>query len=129
MKRSDVQRQGSLLLIGIVTLAFAWVVWPFLGAIFWAVVLAILLEPIHHRVLAAVRQRRTFAALATVVVFVLVVGVPLAVIGALVLRQATAFYAQVASVQLDFGADLARSAASLRSCIFVNLDAIGLDNF
>jgi predicted PurR-regulated permease PerM len=129
MQRSDLQRNGSLLLIGVVTLAFARVVWPYIGAVFWAVVLAIVLEPVHRHALGWARRQQTLAALLTLVLFLLVGGVPLAIVAALVLRQATAFYTQVASGQIDFGAYLGRVTAALPRWVFDGLDALGLGDF
>lgn len=117
-----------LLLVGM-TLALAWVVWPFAGAIFWAVVLAILFEPLYARLLGFVPRRRTVAALATVLVCIAGVGVPLALLTAMVLRQGASFYADVASRKIDFDAHLQRVTAALPSWVFDALDTLGLGDF
>ena len=39
-------------LVGIATLAFGWVIYPFLGAVFWAVVIAIVFYPLYKWILA-----------------------------------------------------------------------------
>jgi predicted PurR-regulated permease PerM len=51
-----------LLLLIAVSLAFAWILWPFYGAILWAVVFATVFAPVHRRVLASMRQRPNLAA-------------------------------------------------------------------
>ena len=40
-----------LLLLIAVSLAFAWILWPFYGAILWAIVFATVFAPAHRRVL------------------------------------------------------------------------------
>jgi predicted PurR-regulated permease PerM len=44
-RSSPTQDRAFLVLLVIVTLAFAWILWPFYGAIFWATILAILFAP------------------------------------------------------------------------------------
>jgi hypothetical protein len=51
-----------LLLVIAVTLAFAWILWPFFGAVLWAAVLAIVFAPLHRRLLSLMPQRRNLAA-------------------------------------------------------------------
>ena len=41
-----IEHQGFLLLLTTVTLAFAWVLYPFYGAVLWAVVVAVLFAPV-----------------------------------------------------------------------------------
>ena len=45
-----------LILLVAVSLAFAWILWPFYGAILWAVVFATVFAPAHRRLLATMRQ-------------------------------------------------------------------------
>ena len=42
-----------LVLIVAVTLAFAWILWPFYGSVFWGTVLAILFAPPYRRLLTS----------------------------------------------------------------------------
>ena len=51
-----------LLLLIAVSLAFAWILWPFYGAILWAIVFATVFAPAHRGVLSFVRQRPNLAA-------------------------------------------------------------------
>jgi len=83
---------GGLLLLGFV------VVRPFLVAIAWAAILTYVSWPLHMRVVAWSRGRRSWAALATTVTLTLAAGVPLFWLGLLlreeavaVVRDATAF--------------------------------------
>ena len=51
-----------LILLVAVSLSFAWILWPFYGAILWAVVFATVFAPAHRRVLATMRQSPNMAA-------------------------------------------------------------------
>ena len=62
---------GGLLLAGFVVLR------PFLTAIAWAAILSYVSWPLHLRVLARLRGRRTWAALAMTVMLTLALGAPL----------------------------------------------------
>jgi predicted PurR-regulated permease PerM len=50
-----IEHQGFLLLLTAVTLAFAWVLYPFYGAVLWAVVVAVLFAPVHRRLLQSMQ--------------------------------------------------------------------------
>jgi predicted PurR-regulated permease PerM len=108
IKSSESARQGLLsdkaflVLLVAVSLAFAWIVWPFFGAVLWATVLAILFSPLYRRLLRRMRQRRTLAALATVLIILVMVILPSALIGAMLLHEAFGVYDRVQSGELTF---------------------------
>lgn len=108
IKSSESARQGLLsdkaflVLLVAVSLAFAWIVWPFFGAVLWATVLAILFSPLYRRLLGRMRQRRTLAALATVLIILVMVILPSALIGAMLLHEAFGVYGRVQSGELTF---------------------------
>src|SRR5215510_14707897 len=81
-----------LLLVVAVTLAFAWILWPFFGAVLWGTILAILFAPLYRRLLKDMAQKRTLAALSTVTVVLLIVILPLILIGGLLLKEALGVY-------------------------------------
>ena len=85
-----------------VSAAFAWILWPFFGALFWAVVLALLFTPLHRRLSSRLRQRHTLAALATLAIILLIVVLPAAMIAAMLLEEGAAVYEQIQSGELDF---------------------------
>jgi len=53
------------------SLAFAWILWPFYGAVLWGTVAAIVFAPMHRRLLNSMQQRRNLAALLSVLIIVL----------------------------------------------------------
>ncbi len=126
MQRSSPERLWATLLLAVVTLGFGIVVWPFLGSIFWSVILAIVFEPLHARVLVRLGQRRTAAALATLALVVAGVGIPVAIVAALVVRQASGLYAAIASGRIDVGATMQNAADALPHWLLGALDTLGL---
>lgn len=90
-------------LVAVATLAFLWLVAPFSGAILWAVIAAVLFEPLNARVLRAMPRRPGSAAFTTLLVIVLVVVVPAMALAAALVREATAFYARIRTGDIDLG--------------------------
>ena len=75
-----IEHQGFLLLLVAVTLAFAWVLQPFYGAVLWAVVVAVIFTPVYRRLLAAMNGRQSLAAAVTVLIIIAIVILPLAMV-------------------------------------------------
>ncbi len=92
-----------LLLLAAVSLAFAWILWPFSGTLLWGTVIAILFVPLYRRLSTSMRQRRNLAALATVAIIVVIVILPLTLITASLLQEAAAVYARIQSGDLNLG--------------------------
>jgi predicted PurR-regulated permease PerM len=91
-----------LLTVG-VSLAFAWILWPFFGAVLWATVIAILFTPLYRRLSDSMRQRRNLAALATLTIILVLVILPLTLVTASLLQEAAGVYARIQSRDLTLG--------------------------
>lgn len=120
------QNRTLLLLLAIVTLAFAAILWPFNGAVFWGVVLAILFAPLHRRLLRHMPGRPNLAALLTLGLCLLVVILPMAVISVSLVQEAGAAYERVRSGQLNYGAYLQQMLAALPAWVREALDRFHL---
>ena len=83
------QQKTFLLLLALVTVGFGWILLPFFGAVFWGVVFAILFAPLYRRLLGTTRQRPNRAALVTLLSIVVMVILPLSLIGASLVDQAS----------------------------------------
>jgi predicted PurR-regulated permease PerM len=86
---------GWLLLA--VSAAFALIIWPFFGAVLWAVVFAILCAPLFRWLRRAFGGRGSLAAAATLVLIVVVVIVPMIFVTASMVREASALYERIKS--------------------------------
>ena len=125
---SALEDKTFLLLLLLVSLAFFWVLWPFYGAVFWGAVLAILFSGLFLRLLKRLAPRRTLAALLTVLIILVLVILPVAVIGGLLVQEATGVYARVQSGELNFGRYFQQVYSALPAWVTALLDRSGLNN-
>jgi predicted PurR-regulated permease PerM len=125
----DLEDKAFLLLIVAVSLAFGWILWPFHGAVLWAIVFAILFTPLCRRLTRSMQQRRTLAAVATVLIVVLLVILPLALVTASLVREATGVYERIQSGGLSFGRLFQQVLEALPPWATSLLDRFGLTNF
>lgn len=91
-----------LSLIIAVTLAFAWILWPYFGAVLWATVLGIVFAPLYRRLSLGMRRKRTLAALTTLLIVLLIVILPITFITSLFVQEAFSVYDRVQSGELSF---------------------------
>jgi len=115
-------------LVALATVAFAFILWPFMGAVLWAVAIAIVFEPLHGRVREQTGQRAMLAALLTLTLIVLIVILPLILVGMSVVQEAAAAVQMVRSGQIDFGQYLQRMIAALPDWARALLDRLGILN-
>lgn len=109
-----------------VTLAFLWILRPFYGTVLWGVILAIVFAPLYRRLLLAMGQRRTLAALASIAVIVVIVILPLTVITASLLQEGSNLFQRIQSGDLNVGQYLQRVADALPPWITSLLERFGL---
>ncbi|HET9490685.1 MAG TPA: AI-2E family transporter [Methylomirabilota bacterium] len=103
MPLDRIEDKTFLALLIAVSLIFAWILWPFAVAILWATIVAILFAPLNRRLTAAMRQRQTLAALATLAIIVVMVILPLTLITASLVEEAANVYVRIQSGELNFG--------------------------
>lgn len=116
-------------LLLLVTLAFAWILWPFFGAVLWAIVGAILFVPLQRRLTARMGGRRTLAAFVTLLVILLIVILPLAFLSAALVGEATGLYARMKSGEVDFARYARQVFDALPAWAVAVLDGQGLTDF
>lgn len=121
-------RALTVLLIA-VSAALAWILLPFYGTILWAAIIALLFAPLHHRLLRRMPGRRTWAALLTLLMVLVVVILPLAMITAAMAREAAGIYQQIQAGGTDPASYLQRAFDAMPSWIKVLLDRLGLSDF
>src|SRR6478752_6910443 len=97
----SLEENAVLLLVIIVSLTFAWILWPFFGAVLWAAVLAIVFAPLHRRLLRSMPKQQNLASLATLLIIVTLVIVPLTLTIAS-LEEAASLNQRIQSGDLDF---------------------------
>ena len=117
-----------LLMVIAISLAFAWILWPFFGVVLWGTILAILFAPLYRRLLKILGQRRTVSSLATVTIVLLIVILPLTLIGALLVQEGLSVYERFQSGELNFGKYFQQVLGALPGWVSDLLDRFGLTN-
>jgi predicted PurR-regulated permease PerM len=118
-----------LLLVVVVSLAFAWILWPFYEAVLWATVLAIVFSPLYRRLSSVMGRQQSLAALATVLIILTLVILPLTLIAASLVQEATNLYDRIQSGELDFGRFFQEFLNALPTWATDLLNRFGLTNF
>lgn len=113
MNDRRIQRNTFFILLIAISVAFGWVILPFAGAVFWALVLAILFSPIYERLLRRMPGRRNLAALLSLLVCVLLVILPLIVVTLSLVKEASLVYQQVQTGEIDFVAYFKQMVAAM----------------
>ncbi|WP_022723970.1 AI-2E family transporter, partial [Rhodopseudomonas sp. B29] len=90
-----------ILLMVVVTALLGWLLYPLYGAVLWGTVIAILFAPLNRVLRRDLEGRRNLAALATLLLIVMLVILPLTLIGLALAQQAASFYGRVESGQID----------------------------
>lgn len=85
-----------------VSLAMAWISWPFFGAILWALVVTIAFAPIHDHMLLRMPARKNSVATLTLLLVIALVIVPAFVVGSLMVDEALRTYESLQTREIDF---------------------------
>lgn len=102
MNTPGLQRAVFLLLLAIVTVAFVWVLTPFFGAVFWAVIMALLFSSTFEVLLRRLRGRRNLAALLTLVFIVLIVVLPMVLLASAAANEVSTLVSRVSAGDINF---------------------------
>jgi predicted PurR-regulated permease PerM len=125
---SGLEDKVFLLLVALVSIAFAWILWPFFGAVLWGTILAIVFAPLYRRLLRSTRRKRTLSALVTVVAALMIVIMPLILISALLLQEGFSVYEKIQSGELSPSRYFQQISSALPGWLTDLLDRFGLTN-
>jgi predicted PurR-regulated permease PerM len=100
---SPIHDKTFLALLVAVSAAFAWLLAPFSGAVFWGAILAIIFSPMHRRIVARMPGRPNLSALVSLTLVLLLAILPLALIAGSLVREVALLYQSVRTGNLDFG--------------------------
>ena len=81
-----------LFLVVAVSLAFAWILWPFFGAVLWGTILAIFFAPLYRRLLRYHGAQTHPCRTRDRAIVLLIVILPSLLIGGLLLQEALGVY-------------------------------------
>ncbi len=102
INRQRVEGGGLIVVLSLVTVGLALVVANFASALLWAILAAILFQPLYRRILGNLPKSPNLAAAATLLIITVAVIIPAMVIGSMVVDQASGVYAQLRSGQINF---------------------------
>jgi predicted PurR-regulated permease PerM len=126
MQHYSFPQKVFLLLLGIITVAFGWILAPYGGAIFWGVVLAILFAPIYRWLLKKTRGKPNLAAILTLLLIIVIVILPLTLISVSIVNQAASVVEMVRSGELTVGMFFNKVMAVLPNWLINLLDRFHL---
>ncbi len=126
MSSPGLQYKSFLLLLGLVTIAFLAVLFPFYGAVFWAGILALLFAPLQRKLLEWMPRRRNLASLCTLSFVLFLVILPVSLIAGALVSQATSVYARIKSREIDFGRYLEQVVQALPQWLRSQMEQSGL---
>ncbi|RRV04374.1 AI-2E family transporter [Pseudomonas sp. v388] len=126
MNESTIQYKTLLLLVVLVTIAFIWILLPFYGAVFWAVILGIIFAPVQRRLQLRLNRSRNVTSLCTLLICLVIAILPVIVISALLVQEGTVLYKNVESGQLDIAGYLAEFKDLLPGSLQTLLDRMGM---
>lgn len=101
--RETLERRSFLLMLGLVTVLFLYLLKPFFGAVFWACVIGVLFYPLQRRLLERWEQRPNLAALTTLTVCVVIVVIPVLFVIGSFFQEGVALYQRMQSGELNPG--------------------------
>lgn len=124
-----IEDAGFLVLVVLVTLAFAYLVAPFFGAILWGLVAAILFAPIYRRLRIRFGGHENTAATLTLLLILTVVIAPAFLLGVSLVQEAASLYAQLQSGAIDLTKIFDNLRGALPRVVRGWLDSTGLTDF
>ncbi|MGG7674287.1 AI-2E family transporter [Pseudomonas sp. WC2] len=126
MNEKSLQFKSLTVLLVLVTVAFIWILLPFYGAVFWAVILGILFAPMQRRLQAKFGWQRNLTSLCTLSVCLVIAILPVIILSVLLVQEGAAVYKNIESGELDIAAYLAQFKHSLPPYFQHLLDRFGM---
>ncbi|VEF11818.1 membrane protein [Pseudomonas fluorescens] len=126
MNEKSLQFKSLTVLLVLVTVAFIWILLPFYGAVFWAVILGILFAPMQRHLQMKFGWQRNLTSLCTLSVCLLIAILPVIIISVLLVQEGATVYKNIESGELDIAAYLAQFKHSLPPYFQHLLDRFGM---
>lgn len=117
-----------LVVLAVISIAFAAILWPYFTAILWAVIVAILFEPSYRRLLGFIPGRRNSAALLTLLLILTLVILPAVLLAAALVNEAAIVYQRIQSGNLDPEQIFVAFESAIPAWLSDALDRLGIGN-
>ncbi len=122
----SLESKALVWLVVVVTIAFLWILAPYLGAILWAVAAALVFAPLYRRLVSAFNGRTTLAALASVFLIFALVILPLLGVSALLAQEVAGVYKGLQSGEISIAKFFQQFLAAMPSWATNLLERFGL---
>jgi predicted PurR-regulated permease PerM len=126
MNEKSLQFKSLTVLLVLVTVAFIWILLPFYGAVFWAVILGILFAPVQRRLQIKFGWPRNLTSLCTLSLCLVIAILPVIIVSILLVQEGATVYKNIESGELDIAAYLAQFKHSLPPYFQHLLDRFGM---
>ncbi|WP_016775352.1 AI-2E family transporter, partial [Pseudomonas sp. R62] len=126
MNEKSLQFKSLTVLLVLVTVAFIWILLPFYGAVFWAVILGILFAPVQRKLQQKFGWQRNVTSLCTLSLCLVIAILPVIIVSILLVQEGTTVYKNIESGELDIAAYLAQFKHSLPPYFQHLLDRFGM---
>ena len=126
LKTPELEFKSLLVLVAVATALFALILWPFFGAVCWAVFIALVFWPLHQRFLHGSHGRPNMAAAASLTVILIIVILPLALVAGSITQEASIFVQKLRSGEVQLGGYFERMLVALPEWARAVLNRFGL---
>lgn len=102
------EKRVFIWLLGLVSIGFIWLLWPFAAPVLWACILVVLFHPVHSKIRQRLPRFRNLSAALTLLIAVVVLIVPVLLVVTSVVNEAANLYARYESGELNLEARLGK---------------------
>lgn len=113
MHSKSVNNYTFIALLIVISIGFGSILWPFVGAVFWALALAILFKPLNKKLQSKLPNKPNLATLCTLMLCLVGVIIPLILVGISVVTEAASIYTRITSGQIQWGQYLQQMQAGI----------------
>jgi len=128
-RKFDAEDAGFAVLVILITLAFAYLLAPYFGAVLWGVVAAIMFQPLTAKLAVRLGGRRNLATSIILFALIAIFIVPTIWLGFSLVQEATTLYGKITSGQIDVGKILHDLRAALPRSVRGMIDRYDITNF
>ena len=126
---TSLEHKAFLLLLALVTVAFFWLLLPFYSAVFWAVILAIIFQPLQLALERRFGRSSNLAALLSVLTCVVIAIIPMTVIFGALVNEGSKLVQRIQSGEFDTSTLMVDIQAAVPPWAQRLLDRFGVGDF
>lgn len=123
-----IERGGFLLMLALVTIALVFIVLPFARSLLWAMLAAIMFQPLYQRILRRMPRRNNLAATSALLVITFAVILPAFLVGSAVVDEAAGIVLAFQEGRIDVAGGFQDLHAMLPANIRTAIDDAGWGN-